>query len=447
MTNSRLRRLFALALFFSLVACQAVVESPPVPSQAFTATAALPSALPTSTPLPTPTQVMATEPETLPTDTQVSPSPTAGNPPLPDQLPDPSGVQWMPVLQGMVQPVFVSGAGDGSGRLFVVLQTGQVLLARDATLLPEPFLDISDRTTRPGPTGSLGERGLLGLAFHPRFMENGYFFVNYTDRAGNTHISRFSVLAGSPDQADPASELQLLYVPQPFPNHNGGSLAFGPDGYLYAGLGDGGSAGDPLGNGQSLNTHLGKILRFDVDSASPYAIPAGNPFSAGGGQPEIWAYGLRNPWRFAFDAANGDLYIADVGQNTYEEIDFQPASSAGGENYGWNFREGLHPYSGSSTEPGGLVDPVAEYSHAQGCSVSGGVVYRGMNLPDWQGVYLYGDYCSGRIWGLRRSADGTWQNDLLFDSGFTIPSFGKDDDGEVYVINYSQGAIYRLARK
>ena len=350
-------------------------------------------------------------------------------------------------MQGLSQPVFISGAGDDSGRLFVVLQTGIIQLAKGSELLQEPFLDIRDRTSRPNLNGALGERGLLGLAFHPRFIENGFFYVNYTDRNGNTHISRFSVLVDNRDKADPSSELQILSITQPYPNHNGGALAFGSDGFLYAGLGDGGSAGDPQGNGQSLQTFLGKILRIDVDAVSPSAVPVGNPFVNGGGLPEIWAYGLRNPWRISFDQATGDFYIADVGQNTYEEINYQPAASAGGENYGWNFREGMHPYQGEPGEGVHLVDPIVEYSHAEGCSVTGGVVYRGLNLPDWQGVYLYGDYCSGKIWGLLHKGDGAWQNELLFETGFTITSFGTDDVGELYVIDYGQGTIYRLEGK
>jgi glucose/arabinose dehydrogenase len=224
-------------------------------------------------------------------------------------------------------------------------------------------------------------------------------------------------------------------------------LAFGPDGYLYIGLGDGGSAGDPQGNGQSLQTLLGKLLRIDVDQGDPYAIPADNPFASGGGKPEIWAYGLRNPWRFSFDAQTGDIYIGDVGQNQWEEVNFLEAGSPGGVNFGWNFREGTHPYQGAPSEGLSLVDPVAEYEHSLGCSVTGGEVYRGMNLPGWEGVYLYGDYCSGNSWGLLRSADGTWQSQLLFTTGFTIASFGVDDDGEIYLLDLQQGDIYRLTKK
>ncbi len=258
--------------------------------------------------------------------------------------------------------------------------------------------------------------------------------------AGDTVIARY---LASGDRADPASEVILLRIPQPFANHNGGALAFGPDGYLYIGTGDGGSGGDPQGNGQSVNTLLGKILRLDVDGGEPYAVPADNPFAgSGGGAPEIWAYGLRNPWRIAFDGPTGDLYIGDVGQNRWEEIDVVPAGAPGGANFGWNVREGLHAYAGDSSA--GLVDPAAEYSHDLGCSVTGGVVVRDPALPAWDGTYLYGDYCSGRVWGLRRSADGAWLNGPLFETGVSISSFGEGSDGRVYLLDYA-GTIYRLA--
>jgi glucose/arabinose dehydrogenase len=216
-------------------------------------------------------------------------------------------------------------------------------------------------------------------------------------------------------------------------------LTFGPDGYLYAGLGDGGSGGDPLGNGQKTDTLLGKILRLDVDSGEPYAIPSGNPFGN-----EIWAYGLRNPWRISFDRKTGDLWIGDVGQGTWEEIDILPAGSPGGANFGWNLMEGTHPFEGSA-QPG-LLLPVAEYSHAEGgCSVTGGYVYRGAELPEWQGIYLFGDYCSGLVWGVLHSGEG-WQTQVLFQTGLSISSFGVDEAGELYVADL-QGSILRLARK
>jgi glucose/arabinose dehydrogenase len=320
---------------------------------------------------------------------------------------------------------------DGSGRLFIVEKLGHIHIFQDGQLnIDMPFLNIEDRVNNIS-----NEMGLLGLALHPNFTQNGFFYVNYTGDGGNTFISRFTA---SGDSADPNSEVILLTVDQPFPNHNGGGLDFGPDGYLYAGLGDGGAAGDPFGNGQSLDTLLGKILRIDVDSAQPYALPADNPFGD-----EIWAYGLRNPWRMSFDSATGDLYIGDVGQGEWEEIDFISAGSAGGENFGWDFREGAHDYEGDG--PAGMIDPIAEYSHSEGgCSVTGGYVYRGA-MPEWNGIYLYGDYCTGIIWGLIRSGNN-WQKQFLFDTDILITSFGQDERGEVYMLS-DAGEVYQLVRK
>jgi glucose/arabinose dehydrogenase len=346
------------------------------------------------------------------------------------------------VADGLDSPIGLANAGDGSGRLFILEQRGRIRIWQAGSLLDDPFLDLTDQVD------CCGERGLLGLAFHPDYAHNGYFFVNYTERVSGdlyTVIARFQVSA-DPNQADPASELRLLHIPQPYANHNGGGLAFGPDGYLYVGLGDGGSGGDPLGNGQSLDTLLGKLLRLDVDGGEPYTIPPDNPFASGGGLPEIWAYGLRNPWRFSFDRLTSDLYIADVGQNAWEEVDFLPAGSAGGANFGWNYFEGLHAYQGQPPADLALETPVAEYSHDFGASITGGYVYRGPNLPEWQGVYLYGDYMSGRIWGLLRQPDNEWQNAELFDTGFLITSFGEDESGELYIADYN-GQVLRLNRK
>jgi glucose/arabinose dehydrogenase len=338
------------------------------------------------------------------------------------------------VAAGFSRPLDLQHAGDG--RLFVVEQEGRILIVSEGQTLDPPFLDIRDRV---GATAL--ERGLLGLAFHPRFTENGAFYVNYTDRNGDTVVARFLV-SSQPNVADPASEVILLRIDQPFANHNGGVLAFGPDGYLYIGTGDGGSGGDPQGNGQRLDTLLGKILRIDVDGGSTYAIPPDNPFAAGGGLPEIWAYGLRNPWRMAFDTATGDLYIADVGQNQWEEVNFQPAGAPGGVNYGWNLREGRHRFAGDRTE--GLIDPVAEYAtRLNGCSITGGVVVRDPGLRAWNGIYLYGDWCSGRVWGLLRDASGEWQTQQLFNTSYNISSFGVDHAGEVYLVDHG-GAVYRL---
>ena len=280
---------------------------------------------------------------------------------------------------------------------------------------------------------------MLGLAFHPNYAENGIFFVDYTDRRGDTVVSRFQVTA-DPNVADPNSEAILLNISQPYANHNGGMIAFGPDGYLYVGMGDGGSGGDPQGNAQNLQTLLGKILRIDVDSGNPYGIPAGNAPNA---LPEIWAYGVRNPWRFSFDRRTGDLWIGEVGQNQWEEIDMLPAGIQGGTNLGWDFIEGTHSFEGSPPANLALVSPVIEYSHAGGnCSVTGGYVYRGAD-PDWQGIYLYGDYCSGSIWGALAGPDGAWQTTRLYASQSGLASFGEGEDGKLYAV-YLGGTILRL---
>jgi glucose/arabinose dehydrogenase len=359
-------------------------------------------------------------------------------------LPDVASYQWETTATDLLYPVGMAHAGDGSGRLFIISQTGLIYIYQDSQVLQTPFLDLTELVNGPQP-GSFSEMGLLGLAFHPRYAENGYFYVNYTAER-SSFIARYQVSA-DPNRADPSSRMILLEVGQPFPNHNGGALEFGPDGYLYIGLGDGGSRGDPEGRAQSLDTRLGKILRIDVDGAEPYAVPADNPFANGGGLPEIWAYGLRNPWRFSFDPLSGDFYIADVGQNQWEEVNYVPAGAPAGLNFGWDYREALHPYEG--TPPAGAVftDPVTEYSHAEGgCSVTGGVVVRDPLLPDLQGVYLYGDYCSGNVWGLWRDAAGNWQSQLMFQTGLNISSFGVGEDGRVYLANL-QGSIHTLQEK
>ena len=405
-----------LLLLGVLSACSGTTPAPsPLPTTAASATAAPP---PTETSAPAPTS-------TVP--------PTAASA---GTFPDPAAFTWTPVADDLDRPVDIQTAGDGSGRLFILEQAGRILVLKDGNLLPTPFLDITDEVGRSG-----NEQGLLGLAFHPKYTENGRFFVNYTDNNGDTVIARFQV-SGDPDVADAASETPILKVDQPFPNHNGGVLAFGPDGFLYAGLGDGGSGGDPFGNGQNTDTVLGKILRLDVDSGDTYTVPADNPFGN-----EVWAYGLRNPWRFSFDRLTNDLYIGDVGQNAWEEIDFMPAGSPGGANFGWNLMEGDQPYSGGG-DTSNLIAPVATYAHGAdpgGCSVTGGYVYRGEKLPEWQGIYLYGDYCSGNIWGLLHTGSG-WQSQVMFESGFSISSFGQDQNGDIYVADLG-GGIYRLDRK
>lgn len=412
-----LRRFLAFLLTSVLAACSALNASPP------------PSPTPDSA-LPTFSPPTALPPTAAPTDLSPTLAPALPSLPQATSFPNADEFTWKLIASSLVRPVDLQA--DGSGRLFVVEKSGHIHIIENGQLIEEPFLNIEDRVN-----DSSNEMGLLGLAFHPNYAQNGYFFVNYTGRGGDTFISRFQV-SGDPYKANPSSEVNLLRINQPFPNHNGGTLQFGSDGYLYAGLGDGGAAGDPFGNAQSLNTLLGKILRLDVDSAEPYAIPPDNPFGD-----EIWAYGLRNPWRMAFDPLTGDLYIADVGQNAWEEINYLPAGSPGGVNFGWDYREGAHPYEGDA--PAGLTEPVAEYSHGEGgCSVTGGYVYRGA-MPEWSGIYLYGDYCTGFIWGLMQ-VNGAWQAQVLFDTDVNITSFGQDENGEVYLVA-DGGGVYQLVRK
>ncbi len=350
-------------------------------------------------------------------------------------------------VSGLLQPVHITHAGDGSERLFIVEQSGRIRIVQDGTLQPEPLLDITDRVA------CCGERGLLSVAFPPDYASKGYFYVNYTRQPdGATVIARFRLVAGSANRADPDSEEEILTIAQPFPNHNGGQLAFGPDGYLYIGMGDGGSGGDPQNNAQTTSVLLGKLLRIDVEAGTqPYAIPATNPFADDPNyRGEIWALGLRNPWRFSFDRETDDLYIADVGQNAWEEVNMQPAGSTGGENYGWRCKEATHDFdlSAAPCDDAGfvasLVAPVQEYTNGQGdCSVTGGFVYRGAEYERMQGVYFYADYCSGKIWGLRRDGTG-WSNMLLLDENYTMTTFGEDEAGNLYVADYSSGRILKL---
>jgi hypothetical protein len=310
-------------------------------------------------------------------------------------------------------------------------------------ILSPPFLDITSLVS------SGGERGLLGAAFHPNYVGNGFFYVSYTDAAGDSVIARYSVSL-DPNRADPTSGVILLTIPQPFSNHNGGQLHFGPDGYLYIGIGDGGSGGDPQNNGQDLGTLLGKILRIDVDSGFPFAVPADNPFvGVGGAREEIWSYGLRNPWRFSFDRLTGDMFIGDVGQNSWEEVDFQPANSTGGENYGWRLMEGNSCFNPAiNCNNGTLTLPILVYDHSVGCSVTGGYLYRGSKNPNLNGLYLYGDFCSGLIWGAQEDGLGGWNTTVLLDTNFSISTFGEDESGEIYFAHLSatDGAIYQVVQ-
>jgi glucose/arabinose dehydrogenase len=411
--QAMLRRVPVTVVALLLVACGTPSLSP------------LPSASSSSVPTPTPSV------SSLPS---VAPS-----------LPPLTSISLEEVAIGLTDPIGVTNPGDGSGRLIVNERGGMIrVLAPDVSLRATDFVDLSDRIE------AGGEQGLLGVAFHPDFAANGRLFVHYSHRGdGATVISELTASADH-SSASAASERIIFTLSQPFANHNGGEIAFGPDGYLYIGLGDGGSGGDPFGNGQNRQVLLGKILRIDVD-ASPapgkqYAIPDDNPYAPGGvepgaGLPEIWAYGLRNPWRFSFDRSTGDLYIGDVGQNAWEEVDRQPASSGGGENYGWNIYEATH--CSAACDSTRVVLPIAEYGHGEGaCSITGGYVYRGTRQPAMVGTYLFSDYCTGTIWTLPPA--GSLAPVTLAASGLQVSSFGEGEDGEIYLVDLSGGGLYRV---
>jgi glucose/arabinose dehydrogenase len=353
-----------------------------------------------------------------------------------------TGARLQEVISGLSFPLYLTAPAGDLARLFIVEKTGGIRIVKDGILLPDPFLDLSAQVS----SGS--EQGLLGLAFDPDYATTGMFVVHYTDLAGNTTLSRLSVSA-DPDRADPASEQVILTASQPFDNHNGGQVAFGPDGFLYLGLGDGGSGGDPTGRGQDRSDFLGSILRIDVRAGSPYTVPADNPFVAEPtARPEVWSYGLRNPWRFSFDRANGDLYIADVGQSQSEEIDVSSAAEGGGKglNYGWNIMEGAGCFGGTGCDQTGLTLPVLEYDHSQGaCSITGGYVYRGTALPALQGHYFYADFCQGwvrsfRYLGGAATEETTWPT---LSSGASVTSFGEDAAGELYILE-AGGRVFRI---
>jgi glucose/arabinose dehydrogenase len=352
-------------------------------------------------------------------------------------------VSLEPLVGGLTTPLAIVNAGDGTDRLFVAEQEGRIRVIRDGALVAEPMLDIAARIS------SGGERGLLGLAFHPGYPADPRAFVDYTDRDGNTVVSSFTVDPANPDRLDPSSEAILLHVEQPFANHNGGGLAFTADGLLLISLGDGGSGGDPLGNGQSTTTLLGKILRIDVDHPAgdrPYGIPASNPFADGAaGRPEIWLTGLRNPWRLSVDRANGDVWIGDVGQGAWEEIDVQRAGAPGGTNFGWNRMEGRHCYqpAGGCEDPA-LTLPVTDYGHDQGCTVIGGYVDRARTASPLSGGYLFGDYCSGRLWAIDPAVDGQRDPVVVGDSDVSLSAFGEDESGDLYAADIRGGAILRV---
>ena len=382
----------------------------------------------------------------------VTGSATACSAPLPSPGPSnarpaaPSGpapaIALKVVATGLSAPLGIVSSADGTGRLFIVEQTGQILVLKNGAVLATPFLDISSQISEGG------EQGLLGLAFHPQYACSGRFFVDYTDRDGNTVVAEYHVSATDPDRADPQPTAHILHVAQPFPNHNGGEVLFGPDGMLYIGLGDGGSEGDPMGNGQRTDTLLGKLLRIDVDHPSggrAYGIPAGNPFADGTkGRPEIEAYGLRNPWRFSFDRLTGDLWIGDVGQDRWEEVDEVIGGNAAGLNFGWKVMEADHCYPGDTCDQTGLTLPVAEYDHNTGdCAVIGGYVYRGSAIPGMGGRYLFGDECSGRIRVLTPGPDAA-NTSILLSTNLQLTSFGQDDQGELYVAAGTAGEILEI---
>jgi glucose/arabinose dehydrogenase len=347
-------------------------------------------------------------------------------------------IRLEPVASGLSSPLYLT-APTADPRLFIVEQPGRIRIVRNGELLSTPFLDITDRVSNGG------ERGLLSVAFHPNYAANGFLYVDYTDPRGDTRIERYTV-SSDPDRADPASGKLLLTIKQPYANHNGGLVLFGPDRMLYIGMGDGGSGGDPMGNGQNRQSLLGKMLRIDVDGGDPYGIPADNPFvGRTDAKPEIWALGLRNPWRFSFDPTTHLLYIADVGQNRWEEVDVV-SDKEGGLNYGWNIMEGPACYRTSNCDQTGLTLPIYSYGHDEGCSITGGYVYRGSAIPVVVGHYFFADYCNG------------WVRSFKFDGGKVteprqwsvgnvgrILSFGEDAAGELYVLS-DKGTVYHIVK-
>lgn len=342
----------------------------------------------------------------------------------------PVAIRLEAVADGFDRPVFVTHS-QADDTLYVVEKPGRINALRDGERAV--VLDIADRVKSSG-----NEQGLLGLAFHPAFPTDDRLFVNYSNVDGDTIIASFRVTASV---ADPASETILLEIDQPYANHNGGMIAFGPDGMLYIGMGDGGAAGDPQGHAQNLDSLLGKVLRIDVNSGDPYDIPADNPWAQGGARPEIYAIGVRNPWRFSFDRTTGDLVMGDVGQNRLEEVNITPLAEVAGANYGWNITEGDSCFRGDC-DLMAFVEPVATYGRSEGCSVTGGYVYRGAQFPQLVGQYIYGDFCSGRVWSVQPGASG-WQISIVAETGEQISSFGEDRAGELYLVSYN-GSIWRV---
>jgi len=348
------------------------------------------------------------------------------------------------VATGFDSPVYVTSAKDGTGRLFVVEKTGKIRVIKNGAVLPTPLLDVSSQISR----GT--EQGLLGLAFHPSFRTNGLFYVDFTRTDGDTVINQYRVSTTNPDVAVPSTVRRIITIDQPYANHNGGMITFDRYGYFFIGTGDGGSSGDPGNRAQNKDSLLGKLLRINVNGSSgtrQYRIPSSNPYVGKPGRNEVWSYGLRNPWRFSFDRLTGDLWIGDVGQAKYEEIDRSTSGSNRGRgvNFGWRVMEGRHcykPSTGCSTT--GKLYPVAEYTHSEGCSVTGGYVYRGPSIASLYGRYVFGDFCSGRIWTVPSGGASPMKKTLLMDTAMTISSFGEDDRGELFVVDHG-GTVYRLA--
>jgi glucose/arabinose dehydrogenase len=416
-----------LFLISLLTACQSVdpTQTPPTVPVVSVETVALPQ--PTSSAI----EPAPSVPPAAPSDGTAIVTPDRGNV---TELPDGSLFQWVEIASGYAKPLDFEDAGEGI--FYIVEQTGLIHVLRDGEKMEPPFLDIRKRV---GTQAS--EQGLLGLTFDTDYTQNRVFYLDYTDKQGNTVIARYQAAADGLT-ADPDSEQVLLQIEQPYGNHNGGNVAFGPDGLLYIGMGDGGSGGDPEDRSQNPEDLLGKLLRIAVSGQESYAIPADNPYVNGGGRAEIFAIGLRNPWRFSFDQKTGDLYIADVGQGEWEEINFMEGVVPG-VNYGWNYREGTHAFKNEPPAELELTDPIVEYGHDQGCSVTGGYVYRGSELPDLYGVYLFGDYCTGKVWGTLPAGQGEWPFVELASTGENISAFGQDQQGEVYLIAHG-GRVYKL---
>lgn len=373
-------------------------------------------------------------------------APSGSRPTPPSLTLEPPALRLHPVLGELPEITAIAHAGDGSGRLFLATQRGRVLALHDGAL--RTLLDIADRAR------CCGEQGLLGLAFDPGFARNGHFYVSYTDHDGASVIARYR-LGPSAAPVDPDSGATILRVAQPTPIHNGGAIAFGPDGMLYIALGDGGHFGDqgdssgtdPRRHAQRLTSLLGKVLRIDVSAGLPYRIPSDNPFAAlAGARPEVWAYGLRNPWRMSFDRATGDLFIADVGPSLWEEINWMPRGTLG-SNFGWSDMLGRDCFGTGRCDPAAYTPPILLYDHDAGCAVIGGYRYRGQAIAGLQGAYLFGDFCSGTVWGGRQQPDGRWTRQALLDSGLRISTFGEDEAGELYLVDYASGTggLYRLA--